>query len=107
MVFFLLGHLRDRVDEIDRVLEIIELKGPLDMLLLQFPLRDFFHPLLQLACFNQVGHNGRTSNTRKSFCNAESRVFLPQSFRAKSMNPVAELLGSSAGSFDSASLRSG
>jgi hypothetical protein len=53
------------------------------VLLLQLPFRDFFHSLLELALFDEVCHNGTTSNTRKSFCNAKtSGLFLRPVFRA-------------------------
>src|SRR5581483_3512741 len=91
VMFLFLRHFGYRVYEIDRVGKIIELKGAFDMVLLQFPLRDFFHPLLvffffhpllELVLFNQLSHNGTTSNIRKSFCNAKSNVSLSQERRA-------------------------
>jgi len=72
MVFFFVCHFGHCVYEIDRIGKIIELKRAFDVLLLQFPLRDFFHSLLELALFDEVCHNGTTSNTRKSFCNAKT-----------------------------------
>src|SRR5437763_1113222 len=74
MVFLFLGHFGHCVYEINRIGKIIELKRAFDVLLLQFPFRDFFHSLLELALFDGVSHNGTTSNTRKSFCNAKTSV---------------------------------
>jgi hypothetical protein len=42
------------------------------MLFLQLPFRDLFHALFQVACLDQVSHNGTTSNTRNLFCNREN-----------------------------------
>src|SRR5437762_6969038 len=72
MVLFFFGHFGHRVYEIDRIGKIIKLKRAFDVLFLQLPLGHFFHALFQLARFDQVSHNGTTSNTRKSFCNAKS-----------------------------------
>ena len=80
MMFLFLGHFGHCVHEINRIGKIIELKRAFDVLLLQFPLRDFLHSLFELALFDEVSHNGTTSNTRKSFCNAKtSGVFLRRS----------------------------
>jgi hypothetical protein len=59
------------------------------VLLLQFPFRDFFHSLLELALFDEVCHNGTTSNTRKSFCNAKSSVIFSRSIAAQ-LNGILE-----------------
>jgi hypothetical protein len=72
MMFLFVGHFRHRVHEINRIGKIIELKRAFDVLLLQFPFRDLFHSLFELALFDEVSHNGTTSNTRKSFCNAKT-----------------------------------
>src|SRR6516225_7072202 len=71
-MFFFLSHLSDPVDKIDRIDKIIEFESALDLVFLQFPFRDLFHAILQLALFDQVSHNGTTSITRKSFCNGKS-----------------------------------
>src|SRR5262252_8216797 len=71
-MFFFLSHLSDSVHKIDRVDKIIEFESALDLVFLQFPFRDLFHAILQLALFDQVSHNGTTSITRKSFCNGKS-----------------------------------
>src|ERR1700730_7088508 len=75
MVFLVFGHLGHGVHEIDGVGKVVELERPLDVLLLQLPLGDLFHSLFQLGGFDQVSHNGTTSNTRKLFCNDESSLF--------------------------------
>ena len=75
MVFFFLGHFRHGIYEIDRIRKIIKLKSALDMFLLQFPFWDLFHAIFKVRSFDQVSHNGTTSNTRKSFCNAKSSGF--------------------------------
>ena len=71
-MFFFLSHLSDPVDKIDRIDKIIEFESALDLVFLQFPFRDLFHSVLELALFDQVSHTGTTSITRKSFCNAKS-----------------------------------
>src|SRR5438067_2572332 len=76
MMFLFLGHFGHCVYEINRIGKIIELKRAFDVLLLQFPFRDFFEPRFQLIRFHQISHNGTTSNTRKSFCNAKTSVCL-------------------------------
>src|SRR5207302_8973272 len=72
MMLFFLGDLGHGVHEIDGISEIVELEAAFDMLLFQLPFRDLFHALLELGRFHQIGHNGTTSNTRKSFCNAKT-----------------------------------
>jgi hypothetical protein len=72
VVFFFLSHLSDPVHKIDRIDKIIEFESALDLVFLQFPFRDLFHAILELALFDQVSHNGTTSITRKSFCNGKS-----------------------------------
>ena len=42
MMLLVLGHFGDAVDEIDRFGELVEFESPLDMLLLELPLRDLF-----------------------------------------------------------------
>src|SRR5881398_333948 len=110
MVFLFLGHFGHCVYEINRIGKIIELKRSFDVLLLQFPFRDFFHSLFELALFDEVSHNGTTSNTRKSFCNAKtSGCFLRRSSRAsaaQSRDPATLPEGKSAGFLDCTSLRS-
>src|SRR6266851_8343651 len=110
MVFFFLRHFGHCVYEINRIGKIIELKRAFDVLLLQFPFRDFFHSLFELALFDEVSHNGTMSNTRKSFCNAKtSGCFCgghPEGIAAEKNRPVALPKGESAGFFDYASLRS-
>src|SRR6476469_8837885 len=71
-MFFFLSHLSDPVDKIDRIDKIVEFESALDLVFLQFPFRDLFHSILELALFDQVSHTGTTSITRKSFCNAKS-----------------------------------
>src|SRR5712691_2279516 len=75
MMLLVFCHLGHGVHEIDGVGKIIELERPLDVLFLQLPLGDLFHSLFQLGGFDQVGHIGTTSNTRKLFCNDESSLF--------------------------------
>jgi hypothetical protein len=41
------------------------------VLLLQLPFRDFFQADLRLIRFDQISHNGTTSNIPKLFCNGE------------------------------------
>jgi hypothetical protein len=53
-----------RVDEIDRLREVIELKSPLDVFLLW----NLLESVLQLARFDQIRHNGGTSNTPEFLC---------------------------------------
>ena len=76
MVFFFISHFGHSIYEIDRIGKIIKLKSALDMFLLQLPFRDLFHAIFEVRSFDQVSHNGTTSNTRKSFCNAKSTGFL-------------------------------
>src|SRR2546423_1746788 len=82
MMLFFLGHFRYRVHEINRIGKIVELESAFNVLFLQFPFRDSFHALFQLGRFHQVGHNGTTSNTRKSFCNAKTSGFKRPGFCA-------------------------
>src|SRR3954447_18974961 len=77
-MFFFLSHLRDPVHKIDRIDKIIEFESALDLVFLQFPFRDLFHAILELALFDQVSHNGTTSITRKSFCNGKSSALKMQ-----------------------------
>src|SRR2546421_4586124 len=74
MMFFLLSHLSHPVDKIDRIDKVIEFESALDLVFFQFPFRDLFHAILELALFDQVSHNGTTSITRNSFCNGKSSV---------------------------------
>src|SRR5882724_7222480 len=76
MVFFFFRYFGHGIHEIDRIGKIVKLKRALDMLFLQLPLRNLFHALFQVACFDQVSHNGTTSNTRNLFCNRENRRVL-------------------------------
>ena len=76
MVLFFFRYFGHGIHEIDRIGKIVKLKRALDMLFLQLPLRDLFHALFQVACFDQVSHNGTTSNTRNPFCNRENRRVL-------------------------------
>src|SRR4030095_15504228 len=109
MVFFFLGHFSHSLHEINRIGKIIELKRAFDVLLLQLPLRDFLEPRFQLVRFHQISHNGTTSNTRKSFCNAKtSGCFCerhPERSAVESKDHVALPEGDSAGFFDCASRR--
>src|SRR5439155_7047313 len=110
MVFLFLGHFGHCVYEINPIGKIIELKRAFDVLLLQFPFRDFFHSLLDLASSQKACHNRTTTNPRKSFCNAKtSGIFCdrhPERSAAESRNPVAAPEGDSAGFFDCTLLRS-
>src|SRR6266705_7020866 len=72
VVFFVLRNFGHSIYEIDRIGKIIKLESALDMFFLQLPFRDLFHAVFQIRSFDQVRHNGTTSNTRKSFCNAKS-----------------------------------
>src|SRR2546430_17678130 len=75
MMFFFLSHLSHPVDKIDRIDKVIEFESALDLVFFQFPFRDLFHSILELALFDQVSHNGTTSITRKSFCNGKSSAY--------------------------------
>src|SRR4030088_1809151 len=83
MMLFFLSHFRHRSYEINRIGEIIELERPLDVFLLEFPLRNLFQALLQLACFHQISHTVEMSNTPKLFCNAESRAFFASATKGR------------------------
>src|SRR5215467_10632877 len=93
MLFFL-SHLSNPVHKIDRIHKIIEFESALDLVLLQFPFRDLFHAILELALFDQVSHNGTTSITRKSFCNGKSSAYkssIRRRFRRESKTSTAHL----------------
>src|SRR6266436_6139145 len=90
MMFFFLSHLSHSVHKIDRIDKIIEFESALDLVCLQFPLRDLFHAILELALFDQVSHNVRTSITRKSFCNGKSSALKIQ-HSAKSFGRIEDL----------------
>src|SRR2546430_9163038 len=68
MVLFFLCHLGHCIHKINRIGEIVELEGALDMLFLQLPLGHFFQPQFCFIGFDQIRHIGQTSNTRKLFC---------------------------------------
>src|SRR4029453_16164479 len=74
-MFFFFCHLGDPVHKIDRIDKIVEFESALDLVFLQFPFRDLFHAVLELALFDQVSHTGTTSITRKSFCNGKSSAY--------------------------------
>src|SRR4029077_5421344 len=90
VMFFFLSHLSDPVDKIDRIDKVIEFESALDLIFLQFPLRDLFHAILELALFDQVSHNGTTSITRKSFCNGKSSA-LKSEYTAKIWDRIEDL----------------
>ena len=52
MMLLVLSHFGDAVDEIDRLGELVEFESPLDMLLLELPLRDLFQAVFQLVRFD-------------------------------------------------------
>src|SRR5512132_201043 len=92
-MFFFLSHLSDPVHKIDRIDKIIEFESALDLIFLQFPFRDLFHAILELALFDQVSHNGTTSITRKSFCNGKSSAYkssILRRFLTESKNSTAQ-----------------
>jgi hypothetical protein len=84
MVFLVLGHLGDAVDEIDRFGELVKFERPLDMLLLKLPFRDLLQAVFQFVRFEEIGHDGNTSNTPFCFCNGESPPFFSPVARASS-----------------------
>src|SRR5690242_13345460 len=91
-MFFFLSHLSDPVHKIDRIDKIIEFESALDLILFQFPFRDLFHAILELALFDQVSHNGTTSITRKSFRNGKSSAYkssIPRRLLAESKTSTA------------------
>jgi len=75
MMLFVLSHFDDGVYKINSAGKIIELEGAFDVLLLQFPFRDFLQADFCFIPFDQISHNRTTSNTPKSFCNGESKLF--------------------------------
>src|SRR5438270_14021922 len=87
MMLFFLSHLSHSVHKIDRIDKIIEFESALDLVFLQFPFRDLFHAILELALFDQVSHTGTTSITRNSFCNGKSSVLKIQ-YSAKSFSRI-------------------
>jgi hypothetical protein len=78
MMFLILGHFGDGVDEIDRLGEVIELERALDVFLLELPFRHLLEAVFQVVGFDQLSHNGGTFNTPKTFCNGHPQVFLHQ-----------------------------
>src|SRR4051794_13973217 len=110
MMFLFIGHFGHCVHEINRIGKIIELKRAFDVLLLQFPFRDFFEPRFQLIRFHQISHNGTTSNTPKIVLQRQNELlFLRRSSpasAAESRGPATLPEGESAGSFDDALLLS-
>src|ERR1017187_376714 len=75
MMLLVLGHFRDGIHKVDGVGEVVELERAFDVLLLQFPFRDFLQADFCVTRFDQISHNGTTSNIPKPFCNGESSLF--------------------------------
>src|SRR4029453_19226963 len=90
MMFFFLSHLGHSVHKNDCIDKIIEFESAFDTVFLQFPFRDLFHAILELALFDQVSHNGTTSITRKSFCNGKSSA-LKIEYSTKILDRVEDL----------------
>ena len=50
------GNFRHRIDKVDTLLKIVELKGPLNVLFFMLPLGKLFDPFLDVSRVEKVGH---------------------------------------------------
>src|ERR1035437_1637435 len=75
MMLLFVRDLGDRVYEIDGIGKVVELKCSLDVLLLQFPFRNFLEPVFQLIRFHKVRHNGERVTPQNGFAMENRRTF--------------------------------
>ena len=94
MVLLFFRHFSDAVDEIDRFGEFVELKSPLDMLLLQLPFRDLFQAIFQLLLLISSAITATRVTSRfafatgnpSSFCASFGRLALFVKFQGSCAN---------------------